>query len=567
VASRPKTEKLSPETRERLAQEILAFKAANEPRNWETDAYNKQLPPDHPRHHLPDPRTGKRCGCDGANPDWQTWLLMTGRGFGKTRTGANWAVSRALSEPGIWVAVCGPTFADVKNTCFEGPSGIKNVAQPGEIIDHNKNDLRITLRNGSIIQGFSAEKPESIRGSNLAYCWFDEMGIIRYPEFYEAGLLPALRVSKGQLMITTTPRNTKLLREIMKEAETNPRKVHFTHATSAENWKAGGVTEMIERVTSKFEEGSFLERQELQGEFIAEVPGALFQMEWFDKYRVAPDEVPDFRRVVVAVDPASSSSFKSDETGISVCGEGEDRNLYTLQDCSLQGTPDQVMDVLIGAFHRWNADLVVGEKNGVGDYFKGMLYNKNPYIPFKSIQAMNSKKIRAQPISPLTERGQVHMVGNRSTFEELERQLCALTAYDDRVKAHDDRADAWVYAMRELCGFAMVNYKEIYGFSSCKGCGEDVHILKDKVCRRCGAAVDPTPPQRDPKHARSAVRWASAYNRTCPQGHEYPMKLGKCPECSPDPNAYLAQIAAFTSAGNQGSRTYTGRNWLAGRRI
>lgn len=561
--ARPKTEKLSPETQARLAQEILAFKAANEPRAWDTDAYNKQLSPDHPRHHLPDPRTGLRCGCAGITPDWQTWLLMTGRGFGKTRTGANWAVGKALSEPNIWVAVCAPTFADVKNTCFEGPSGIKNVAQPGEIVDHNKNDLRITMRNGSVIQGFSAEKPESIRGSNLAYCWFDEMGVIRYPEFYEFGLLPALRVSKGQLMITTTPRNTKLLRDILKEAKTNPERVHFTHATSRENWKAEGVTEMINRVTSKFETGSFLERQELQGEFIAEIPGALFQPEWFDKYRVSEEEVPDFRRIVVAVDPASSSSFKSDETGISVCGEGEDRNLYTLEDCSLQGTPDKVLDVLIGAYHRWEADLIVGEKNGVGDYFKGMLYNKDPYIPFKAIQAMNSKKIRAQPISPLMERGQIHMVGDRQTFEELERQLCALTAYDDRVKAHDDRADAWVYAMRELCGLAMTNYKEIYGFAECKQCGQDVHMYIDKKCKHCGTPVEFEAKAKDPKHAKSAIRWAAAYYRTCPAGHEYPLKLKTCPECKPDANAYMRRVAAHS--GNSGNSIYTGRNWLAGR--
>jgi phage terminase large subunit-like protein len=621
---------------------------------------------------------------------------MTGRGFGKTLTGANWAISKGLSEPGIWVAVCAPTFADVKNTCFEGPSGIKNIAQPGEIIDHNKNDLRITLRNGSIIQGYSAEKAESIRGANLAYCWFDELGIIRYPEFYEAGLLPALRVSKGQLMITTTPRNTRLLREIIKEAETNPGEFHFTRATSSENWKAPGVTKMIAKVTSKFGEGTFLERQELQGEFIAEIPGALFQVEWFDRYRVDFDEVPEFRRVLIAVDPASSSSVKSDETGIVVAAEGEDRHLYVLQDCSLQGTPDAVMDALVTAYYRWGASLVVGEKNGVGDYFKVMLYNKDPFIPFKAIQAMNAKKIRAQPISPLAEQGRLHMVGDRLQFEELERQLCALTSYDDRVKAHDDRADAcigsgvmistsagdipiedirpgdnvwtrqgwrpvtaarrtqenaevgtitlsdgreltgtpdhkiwtedkgWVrldalmsgdilsgwtsipqpvpvsvvhsyvtaeprdvydlsvkdvheftasgvivhncvYALRELCGFAAVNYKEIYGFSACKKCDADVHVYIDKTCKRCGTPVAAEAKPKDPKHAKSAVRWSAAYYRICPDGHEYPMKLMKCPECKPDAAAYLQRAASLS--GGSGLHGYSGRDWLAGRKI
>ena len=692
--------KLTPETRDRIAKEILALKAATEPRPWEREAYPKQLPPDHPKHHLVDSHTGKRCGCDKVSPGFQTWLLMTGRGFGKTLTGANWALTKGLSEPGIWVAVCAPTFADVKNTCFEGPSGIKSAAQPGEIIDHNKNDLRITLRNGSIIQGFSAEKPESIRGSNLAYCWFDELGIIRYPEFYEAGLLPALRVSKGQLMITTTPRNTKLLRDIIKEAEKNPEEVHFTRATSSENWKAAGVTKMIQKVTSKFGEGTFLERQELQGEFIAEIPGALFQFEWFDEYRIEDGITPEFRRIVVAVDPAATSSIKSDETGIVVAAEGEDHHLYVLQDCSLQGTPDKVMEALISAYYRWNCSLVIGEKNMVGDYFKEMLYGKDPYIPFKTIHAMNSKKIRAQPISPLAEQGRLHMVGPRGQFEELERQLCALTSYDDRVKAHDDRADAcvkkgspiltpsgeipienirvgdevwtragwkpvtavqctqqdaevmaivlsdgrelavtpdhrvwtenrgWViadaltygdilsawkkpqlipqpvpvsavrsyvedkhsdvydltvadvheftasgvivhncvYALRELCGFGAVNYKEIYGFTACKGCDRDVHAYIDKRCKACGTPVVTPAKEVDPMRKKSAIRWSAAYYRTCPEGHEYPLKLGKCPECSPDPGAYMAQVAKMSHANNSGW-SYTNRDWLSGRKV
>ena len=112
-----------------------------------------------------------------------------------------------------------------------------------------------------------------------------------------------------------------------------------------------------------------------------------------------------------------------------------------------------------------------------------MLYGKDPYISFKSIHAMNSKKIRAQPVSPLAEQGRLHMVGTAGAFEELERQLCAMTSYDDRVKAHDDRADACVYAMRELGGFGAVNYKEIYGFSVCLKCGGQVHVYMDKKCK------------------------------------------------------------------------------------
>ena len=561
--------KLSPETQDRLAQEILALKAATEPRAWEREAYFKQLPPDHPKHHLPDPVTGLRCGCEKPNPDWQIWLLRTGRGYGKTRTGANWAIGRGLSEPGIWVAVCAPTFLDVKNVCFEGPTGILNCALPGEIQDYNKNDLRISLRNGSIIKGYTADRVDSIRGANLAYCWFDELGVARYEEFYTFGLMPALRVSKSQLLVTTTPRNSPLLNKIQKDADEHPEKVHFTHAASIENWKSPKVREMRDRIIASVGEGSFLARQELEGEHILDVPGALFQMEWFDRSRMEFSEVPEeFRRVVIGVDPAATANpTKSDETGIIVAGEGEDHHLYTLEDLSFFGSPDKVMNVIVAAYHKWNASLVVVEHNTAGDYFKIMLYNKDPFVSYKSIHAMYSKKIRAQPVSPLAEQGRIHMVGDRSRFEELERQLCAMTSYDDRVKAHDDRGDAWVYAMRELGGFGAVNYKEIYGFSLCLKCGGQVHVYMDKKCKKCGEPVIAATPEKDDVRKKSAVRWAAAYSKTCPKGHEYPAKLDGCPECNGDPAGYMARVGKISGM-NSGWLSYTGKsNWTRGRGI
>ena len=155
-------------------------------------------------------------------------------------------------------------------------------------------------------------------------------------------------------------------------------------------------------------------------------------------------------------------------------------------------------------------------------------------------------------------------MGDRGQFEELERQLCALTSYDDRVKAHDDRADAWVYAMRELCGFGAVNYKEIYGFSACKGCGNDVHVYIDKRCKSCGEPVMVPAKEIDQTRKKSAIRWSAAYYRTCDAGHEYPMKLKTCPECKPDPNVYMAQVLKISNP-NSGP-SYTPGNWLAGRR-
>jgi len=523
-------------------------------------AYNKQLPPDHPRHYLPDPVTGKRCGCSGPHLDWKIWLLMTARGYGKTRTGANWVLERGLAEPGIWIAICAPTFIDVKNVCIEGPSGVLASALPGEVVDYNKNGLKITLRNGSVIQGYTADRVDSIRGANLAYCWFDEAAVIRDESFYHFGLLPALRISKSQLLITTTPRSRKLIRDIKNAAEKNPEgRVHYTNATTFENWKSPSVQEMAEGLGASLEPGSHLYRQEIEGELIGDVPGALFSPLWFEGSRVEFDDLPEFRRTVIAVDPASSATpGKSDETGIVVAAEGVNRELYTLEDCSLTGTPNEVMEKIDEKFNQFDCDLCVAEQNGVKEYFKVMLYNQNPHIPLKLIPAMVSKKIRAQPISPLVEQGRVHMVG---FFDKLEEQLCAMTAFDDRVKLNDDRADAWVYAMRELCGFGSVNWKETYGFFPCSSCDEDVQVYKDKVCKHCGTPVTAQPLPQDKTRQKSAIRWSAAYYRTCPEGHEFPLKAGKCPDCNGDPGAYMRQVMKL-SGGNSGKLSYTGKNWL-----
>ena len=552
--------KLTPETQLQLAREILATRAAVTPRNWELQARPKQLPPDHPKHHLPD-ENGFRCGCDGS-PEWTTWLYMAGRGTGKTKAGANWVIQMALSEPNIFVAVCAPTYADVQRVCFEGQSGILREAQPGEITDYNKNNLTITMRNGSVIQGYSAEKADSIRGANLSYCWFDELAMIRYMRFFDYGLKPALRVkprgNDPRLMITTTPKKMRLVRKLVQQAEEDPAHVHLTRARSEENpYFAEGALRAL-RAEYK---GTYMERQELEGELIEEADGALFKLEDFNEFRVEKSAVPDFRRIVVAIDPATSSSDAADETGIMVCGEGINHHFYTLEDCSLRGNPERQMAAVASAYRRWEADLVVGEKNGVGDFMRELLMKQDPNIPFKPVSATKGKHIRAEPISILASQGKVHMIGTE--FDKLEEQLASMTPDDDRSAMHDDRADAWVWAMRELAGSGGASYKEAYGFFPCNSCGRDVNEQIDKRCRNCGAEVRP---EEKEKPRDRSVRWANAYQNTCDYGHEYPMRYRSCPKCGVTPDSYMAQVARLGGV-NTGWHAYSGRNWLAGRKI
>ena len=479
---------------------------------------------------------------------------------GKTRSGAEWTLSVALSEPNIYVAVCAPTFMNVRQTCFEDlQSGIIACAQPGEIEEYNRNDLRIKMRNGSIIRGFSAQNIDSVRGTNLSYCWFDELSGIQYAKFFDYGLEPAMRIrpksNPPRMMITTTPSKLRLIRDLVEQAETNPN-IHITSAISEEN---PFFDEQALLALRKRYKGTYLEKQELEGILVDGMDGALFSIENFAEHRIFPGDEPEMRRIVVAIDPATTSSDSSDETGIVVAGESINHDFYVLQDCSLRGTPDQCMKTVAEAFHRWEADLVVGE-NTVGDYMAEALAKQDPNIPYKSVAAMRAKFIRAESISILAAQGRVHMVG---IFDELEKQLCSMSSDVERTKMHDDRADGAIWALLELSRRGSANYKEMYGFFPCLKCGEDVNQTLDVTCKHCGELI--LLKEKEKTRDRS-TRWSGAYMRTCEKGHEFPMRLARCPECNQDPNAYLRQVMALTG-NNTSSRVYSERNWFSGRKF
>ena len=199
--------------------------------------------------------------------------------IGQDAVGSNWSLEMGLSRPEIHVGVCAPTYEGVRAICFEGESGIIAEARRNgiEITDYNKNRLEITLPNGSKIRGFSAEKPDSIRGENLSYCWFDELAVIRYMAFYHEGLMPALRKGENpRMVITTTPKRIRLLRDLLadgeNEAETG---VHVTRGHSRENPHfARRQREALERKYAN----TYLLKQELEGELVGEVDGCLFPL-------------------------------------------------------------------------------------------------------------------------------------------------------------------------------------------------------------------------------------------------------------------------------------------------
>lgn len=550
----------------------------------------KQLPPDHPRHGEPDKR-GYRCGCVHkipdcpdcppcpGNPEWSTWLMLTARGTGKTKAGSNWVLEMALSKPGLFVGLCAPTHDDIRSVCIEGDSGILAEARRNSIDipanAYNKNRQEIELPNGSRIRGFSAEKPESIRGENLAYVWFDELAMIRYFQFYHEGLQPALRKgSNPRLLITTTPKRVRLIRDLIEESRHEftgadggeGTGVHLTEAISAENIHF--ARKQRERLEKKYAGNPVMLAQELRGEMLGETDGALFPQDKFSETRVLPgtDTLPQWRRVVVAIDPATTSKDSSDESGIVVMAEGADGDFYCLEDCSGKFSPDQQMTRVAEAFYRNAADCVVGEVNMTGDYMRALLSTVDPNIPLRTVHGMKGKVSRAQGPSSLFAQGRIHMVGDN--FRQLEEQLSAMAEGDDRTRMKDDRADAFVWAVIHLSGSGQGGWGLVYGFRDCTRCGARVNEDKDARCANCGAEVTPMVP----KHAggRPAREpWSVAYLKTCvnPEcGKKYAPRERSCPHCSRDPESFLREAVALSS-GQGGRYSYTGRDWLTGRRL
>lgn len=492
-----------------------------------------------------------------------------------TKAGSNWVLEMALSKPNLHVGICAPRYDDVRGVCIEGQSGLLAEARQNgiKIADYNKNLQVVALENGSVIRGFSAEKPESIRGQNLSYVWFDELASIRYFEFYHEGLMPALRLGDNpRMLITTTPKRVRLIRTLVEESKLEfegpdggpGTGVHLTEAVAAENVHFSRKRrEWLER---KYAGNPVMLAQELRGEMLGEVDGALFPIDLFNEYRVYPDKtaLPQWRRVVVAIDPATTSKDSSDESGVVVMAEGDDGDFYCLEDCSGKFSPDQQMKVVAEAYYRNAADCVVGEVNMTGDYMRALLSTVDPNIPLRTVHGMRGKVSRAQGASSLFAQGRIHMVGD--SFRLLEDQLSAMAEGDDRSRMKDDRADAFVWAMIHLAGSGQGDWGLAYGFRDCVKCGSRVNEDKDSQCPNCGAEVTKMAPKAaGGRPAREP--WSVAYLNTCPKCEtKYSPKERSCPNCSISPETYLARAMAMQS-GNGGRLSYTGKNWFGGRRI
>jgi phage terminase large subunit-like protein len=370
--------------------------------------------------------------------DWNTWLILAGRGFGKTRTGAETVRDQVESGNAHRIALIAPTAADARETMVEGDSGLLAVCPPWFKAHYEPSKRRVTWKRGGheVARAtlFSAEEPERLRGPQHDFGWGDEPMSWVNPDEVWAQFQLGLRLGKKpRSVVTGTPKPHEFLIKLMKDPGT-----FVTRGNTYEN-QANLAANFIDTVTRLYG-NSRLGKQELGGE-ILEASAGIFDMVKVFAARVA--RAPELVRVVVAVDPTQTSGG-DDETGIIVVGLDANDHGYVLADRSMKGTPDQWARRVAATFHEFQADAVVAEVNVGGEMVEFTLRTVDDSLPVKTVRAMRGKTKRAEPIAALYEQGKVHLVGEHP---KLEAQMKTFTGVNGR---RDDRTDAMCWGLHEL---------------------------------------------------------------------------------------------------------------------
>lgn len=374
------------------------------------------------------------------NGNWTNWLILAGRGFGKTRTGAEWIRERVETGQAKRIAIVGKTPADVRDVMIEGESGIITISPPWNKPDYQPSRRRLVWKNGAVAHIFSSYEPDQLRGPQFDTAWCDELASWEYVQDTWDNLMFGLRLgNKPQVCITTTPRPTQLLKDIRDMKNTV-----MTTGSSYEN-KKNLSDNFFEAILSKYK-NTRLGMQEIYAEILEESEGALWKREWFDELRLE-DKPEDLERVIVAIDPAVTNKNTSDETGIVVAGKDTEGKYYLLDDKSGRYSPKEWAELAISLYELYKADKIVAETNNGGQLVEHTLKTKSDDVPYKAVHASRGKRVRAEPIASLYEQKKVFHCG---MFTALEDQLCNWEALSG--DPSPDRLDALVWALTELSG-------------------------------------------------------------------------------------------------------------------
>lgn len=379
--------------------------------------------------------------------DWRIWLVMAGRGFGKTRLGAEWVRERAEADPEARIALVGASLHEARAVMVEGESGVLSIGAPWRRPTYESSVRRLVWPNGAQAFLYSAGEPDSLRGPQHTHAWCDEIakwdnGSSRATSTWD-NLLMGLRLGGDpRLVATTTPRPVPLVARIMAEGENGG--VVLTRGSTFDN--AHNLPARFIAAMKRTFGRSLLGRQELHGEMIEDLAGALWSRALIEQGREAV--APAMTRVVVAVDPPASAH--GDACGIVVCGMGEDRIARVLADCSVeQASPERWARAVADAVRAWSADRVVAEANQGGTMVEAVLRAAEASLPLRLVHASRGKTARAEPVAALYEAGRVRHAG---MFPRLEDELCGLMPGGDYQGPgrSPDRADACVWALTEL---------------------------------------------------------------------------------------------------------------------
>jgi phage terminase large subunit-like protein len=372
---------------------------------------------------------------------WQHWLILGGRGSGKTRAGAEWVRAKVLGQD--WagakagrVALVGGSLDEARAVMVEGISGLLAVHDGDEVRpDYEPSKRRLTWPNGAMAQLFSGEDPDSLRGPQFDAAWCDELAKWRYPQAAWDMLQFGLRLgSPPQVAITTTPRPLPMLKRMIGD----PGLV----VSRSETWRNEGnlAPEFIAEMKARYR-GTRLGRQELEAEIIADDPDALFRRDWIEGSRVAA--APELRRIVIAIDPPAGKAGSA--CGIIAAGVGADGRAYVLDDATVERrSPAQWAARAVALYHARGADRIVAEVNQGGAMVEAVLREVDRGVAYKPVSASRGKRARAEPVAALYEQRRVSHVG---AFPALEDEMCTWTGEGE---GSPDRLDALVWALSEL---------------------------------------------------------------------------------------------------------------------